>query len=220
MKTLLLLMQILTTLFAQAQVVIFDRHHFNIVNENGLMRYSAETSHNNYLNNIKNKLNDINLNMNSVILVQSMIKGSLTQVNNVLKSGLAVKQVGSITSEILKESNDMIDLARSEPYLLLFAEDNARQLKSRGLRLAFEVSDFILKEGDNVLMDFEKRDFLLRKVILELKVMRALCFSMHKSIYWAKMNGVLKTANPYRHFINRDKRLIDEITRNYKTLKN
>lgn len=220
MKILLLLMLILTTLFAQAQTVIFDRHHFNIVNENGLMRYSVETTHNNYLNNIKNKLNDINLNMNSVILVQSMIKGSLTQVNNVLKSGLAVKQVGSITAEILKESNAMIDLARSEPYLLLFAEDNARQLKSRGLKLAFEVSDFMLKEGDNVLMDFEKRDFLLRKVILELKVMRALCFSMHKSIYWAKMNGALKTANPYRYFINRDKRLIDEIIRNYKTLKN
>lgn len=203
-----------------AQVVVFDPRHFAIVNENGAVRLIAENRHNNYLKTINNRLDDINLNISSVVMVQTLIHHSLTQVNQALKSGLTVIQIGQISNEIIQESNDMIAIARSNPVLLLFAEDVARQIKSRGVNLVSEVSGFILKEGDNVLMDFEKRDALLRKVILELRVMRALCYSMSRSMYWAKMNGVLKTANPFRDFINQDTRLVNDILFNYQLLKN
>ena len=202
-----------------AQSIVFDPGHFAIVNENGLARLAAENTHNNYLNIIRNRLDDINLNISSVVMVQNLIRNSLTQVNQALKSGIAATQVVQISSEIVQESNAMIAIASSEPYLLLFSEDVARQMKSRGINLVSEVSAFVLKEGGNVLMDYEKRDALLRKVILELKVMRALCYSMGRSMYWAKMNGVLKTANPYRDFINQDTRMADDIIRNYQLLK-
>lgn len=202
-----------------AQVVVFDPRHFATVNENGAVRLVAENTNNNYLNTINNRLDDINLNITSVVMVQTLIRNSLTQVNQALKSGLTVIQIGQISNEIIQESNDMIAIAKSNPVLLLFAEDVARQMKSRGVNLVSEVSGFILKEGDNVLMDFEKRDALLRKVILELRVMRALCYSMSRSMYWAKVNGVLKTANPYRDFINQDTRLVNDILFKYSLLK-
>ncbi|MGB4398876.1 MAG: hypothetical protein WBJ10_05865 [Daejeonella sp.] len=202
-----------------AQVVVFDPRHFATVNENGAVRLVAENTNNNYLNTINNRLDDINLNITSVVMVQTLIRNSLTQVNQALKSGLTVIQIGQISNEIIQESNDMIAIAKSNPVLLLFAEDVARQMKSRGVNLVSEVSGFILKEGDNVLMDFEKRDALLRKVILELRVMRALCYSMSRSMYWAKVNGVLKTANPYRDFINQDTRLVNDILFKYNLLK-
>lgn len=207
------------TASSNAQTLVFDRGHFAIVNENGSVRLAAENTHNNYLRTINNRLDDINLNISSVVMVQNLIYNSLTQVNQALRSGIAATQIARISAEIIKESNTMISIAGSEPYLLLFAEDVARQLKSRGIKLVSEVSDFILKEGGNVLMDYEKRDALLRKVILELKVMRALCYSMGRSMYWAKMNGVLKTANPYRDYINQDTRMANDIIRNYQILK-
>lgn len=203
----------------KAQTIVFDPGHFAIVNENGLARLAAENTYNNYLNTIRNRLDDINLNISSVIMVQNLIRNSLTQVNQALKSGIAATQVVQISSDIVRESNAMIAIASSEPYLLLFAEDVARQMKSRGIKLVSEVSAFVLKEGGNVLMDYEKRDALLRKVILELKVMRALCYSMGRSMYWAKLNGILKTANPYRDFINQDTRMADDIIRSYQLLK-
>jgi hypothetical protein len=203
----------------RAQSVVFDPGHFAIVNENGAVRLAAENAHNNYLNTIRNRLDDINLNVSSVVLVQTLIHNSLTQVNQALKSGIAAAQIFQISSEIVQESNAMIAIASSEPYLLLFAEDVARQMKSRGINLVSEVSAFVLKEGSNVLMDYDKRDALLRKIILELKVMRALCYSMGRSMYWAKVNGVLKTANPYRNFVNQDARMADNIIRSYQLLK-
>lgn len=221
MKHLLLsLLLSLGLLRGVAQVVVFDPRHFATVNENGAVRLAAENAHNNYLKTINNRLEDINLNISSVVMVQTLIHHSLTQVNQALKSGLTVIRIGQISNEIIQESSDMIAIAKSNPVLLLFAEDVARQMKSRGVKLVNEVSGFILKEGDNVLMDFEKRDALLHKVILELRVMRALCYSMSRSMYWAKMNGVLKTANPFRDFINQDTRLVNDILFNYKLLKN
>ena len=64
-------------------------------------------------------------------------------------------------------------------------------------------------------MDYQKRDYLLNKISLELKVIRALIFSMHRAIYWAKINGIVKSINPYASFINTDKQKADEILRFY-----
>lgn len=210
---------LLAALNSAAQKVVFDRNHFNIVNENGAVRSAAENTHQNYLSSINNKLSDINLNISSVIMVQTLIHNSLTEVNQALRSGIALRQIGEIGNEIIYESNLMIQTAASEPYLLLFAEDVARQMKNRGIRLVNDVSSFVLKEGENVLMDYEKRDALLRKIILELRVMRALVYSMQRSMYWAKVNGILKTANPYKNFINQDTRLVNDILFKYNLLK-
>ncbi|QPH38670.1 hypothetical protein [Pedobacter endophyticus] len=196
---------------AVAQRVVFDRSHFNIVNENGAVRLAAENTYHSYLSAINNRLSDINVNLSAVVTVQSIILSSLTQVDQGLKSALAVRQIGSLVAEIAAESSEMTEMAKSDPHLLLFAEAVSRQLKDRGINLFSEVSAFVLKEGENVLMDFEKRDALLKKIALELRVIRALVFSMKKSMYWAKTNGVLRSLNPYQGFVNQDLRLGNDI---------
>lgn len=206
--------------FAQSYVtIIIDAKHLTIVNENGAVRLASEMAHNNMLGGIRGSIEDINLNLSSVVLVQRMIHRALTEVDQVLKSGQAVLHISRLVTDIAKHSEDMLTIARGEPWLVLFAEDVARHMKDRSIRLASEVSDFVLKEDGNVLMDYEKRDQLLKKIILELKVIRALVFSMQRSMFYAKINGVLKTANPYRTFINMDKQKAEEIIRNYKLLK-
>ncbi|WP_207423778.1 hypothetical protein [Desertivirga brevis] len=214
----LLLLCFLLPCLGYSQVVIYDPGHFQIVNENGVSRFSAEITHNNYLRSVNRNLDDINLNMTAVILVQNMIRNSLTQIDQALRSGLAVRQLTMIGQEILAECEQMIQVARSSPHLLLFAEEAARQLKLRAVRLAAEVAEFIQKEGDQVMMDYHKRDELLRKIILEMKVIRALCFSIHRSVYWAAARGFIRSVNPFQHFINQDRRLAEEIIRNYKRL--
>lgn len=202
-----------------AQTIIFDPGHFEIVNENGLVREAAENAHQNSLQKIKEDLDNINLNVSSVVLVQDMIHQALTTVDATLKNGIAVRQIATIISEITIQCGQITALAKDDPALLLFAQSVAEQMKTRGVNLVSEVSSFVLKEGDNVLMDYEKRDFLLRKVILELQVMRALSYSMYKTMYWAKVNGVLKTADPYKNFINQDTRTADQLMLQYKFLK-
>lgn len=213
------LVLITTAVHAQGATVISDSRHLAIVNENAAVRYAAETTHKSYLGTINQKLDDIKINISSVLLVQDMIYRSLAEVNGILRTGLTVRQIGGIASEIVRECELMVQTAKGSPHLLLFAEDVAVHMKSRGVNLAMEVSDFILKEGSGVLMDYEKRDALLHKVVLELRVMRALAFSMHRSMERAKILGMLRMLNPYEGFINRDTRLADEIIYKIKIIK-
>ncbi|MCA5006148.1 hypothetical protein [Sphingobacterium bovistauri] len=200
--------------------VILDRKHLTTVLENGAARTAAELTHNSYLGTIHDRLDDINFNVSAVVLVQDMIHRSLTEVDQALRTGLTVRQIAQISTEIVAECNAMIQTAKEDPHLLLFAEEIALQLKNRGVNLVAEVSSFVLKEGQNLLMDYSKRDQLLRKIVLELQVMRALAYSMHKSMYWAKLRGVFRTLNPYSQFINTDKRIIENIRYNINQLKN
>lgn len=215
----LIILSFALCLSAHSQRVVFDRGHFAIVNENGAVRLAAENAYGNYHSTINNRLSDININLGAVVMVQHLILSSLREVDQGLKSAIAVRQIGSLVAEITSESNGMIAMARSDPHLLLFAEDVASQVKNRGIGLFSEVSSFVLKEGENVLMDFEKRDALLKKIALELRVIRALIFSMKKSMYWAKMNGVFHSLNPYQDFINQDLRLTNDILFKSKLIK-
>lgn len=219
MNYFLFLLMVLCFKFSAGQgyvTIISDTKHLAIVNENGAARLASESTHNSMLKQINRNLDDINLNLSSLIVVQQVIYRSLYEVSNALRTGRSVRQVSSLIAEIINQSKSLVDISKNEPWLLLVAEGTANQIKQRGINLAAEVSDFVLREGKNVLMDFEKRDFLLRKIIIELKVMRALLFSMERSIYWSKINGVIKTVNPFKDFVNKDVRKADEILRNYR----
>lgn len=200
--------------------IVFDSKHLAIVNQNGAVRYAAEQTNNSYLGQINNRLNDISLNVSSLVLVQDIIHRSLTEVDQALRTGLTVQQIGRISTEIIAECNLMLHTAKDAPHLLLFAEQVAHQLKARGINLVAEVSNFVLKQGDNVLMDYSKRDQLLRKIVLELQVMRSLAYSMHRSMYWAKAAGVFRMLNPYNQFINKDKRMVEDLLFKINQLKN
>lgn len=113
-KRLILSLLFFKLLNVYSQTIIFDPGHFAIVNESGAVRLAAENTHNNYLNTIRNRLDDINLNISSVVLVQTLIHNSLTQVNQALKSGIAAAQVAHISAEIIRESNAMIVEAGTE----------------------------------------------------------------------------------------------------------
>ncbi|MDX3916993.1 MAG: hypothetical protein QHC79_25855 [Pseudosphingobacterium sp.] len=217
-KKLIIVAVILCPLSTRAQTIIFDRNHFNIVNENAGVRLGAENSHNNYLSTINNRIGDINLNVTAVVALQTMIYQSLSQVDHALRDGLTLRQIGILSADIISECSKIIQTASGDPRLLLFGEDLARQLRSRGLALVSDVSSFITKEGSDALMDFAKRDLLLKKVWLELQVMRSLAFGVHRAMYRAKINGIIRSANPFQGFINQDRMKAEEILRYYQLL--
>jgi hypothetical protein len=203
---------------ADAQRVVYDKRHFQVVNENAIARHAAELSHNHYLEKIDQYLQTINLNTGSVVAAQTIIFEGLSNVNSALKNGQAVEQMGSIIADLISYSNQMLVMARSEPYLLLFAEDFGNQMKARSTRLVTDVSGFILKEGSNVLTDFNNRDQLLRKVTQDLQLLCSLAYGAWKAMYWAKQRGTIRSLNPFQDFISQDIHHVEQIIANAKYL--
>jgi len=207
------------TLSASAQEYVFDPSYFESVTYNGVARSSAEETHNNYLGKINNNLNTINLNVASVVTAQTIIYNALANVNSALKDGIAVKNMTVTVTDMLSYLNQCLALAKTQPYLLLFAQNIEQQMQARAIALVSNVSGFVLKSGDNVLADYNARDQLLRKVTEQLEIMDSLAYGAWRAMFWAQQRGLIASINPYQSFINKDKLFVQEIIDNAKYLK-
>jgi hypothetical protein len=218
MKTLFLFFALCFMLSAKAQEYVFDPQYFASVEANQAVRSSAEETHNQYLGKINNNLNDINLNVGSVVLAQTIIYNGLAEVNSTLKDGLEVKYMATITSDMVSNLDQCLTLAKSEPYLLLFATGIEHEMQLRAISLVSDVSGYVLKEGSNVLADYNGRDQLLRKVTQDLQILDSLAYGAWRAMYWAQQRGLLASVNPWQNYINKDKLFVQQIIDNAKYL--
>jgi len=194
-----------------AQTVVFDSNHFRIVNENGAMRNSSEMMYQQSLEGIIQNTDDIEVNTASLAMLQTIIHRSLSEVNEALKDAIQVKFIGQLFQMIHTNSNEVLDMASQDPILLLFAEEYISRAKERSISLVTEVSGFILNRENNLLINHNVRDELLSKVRTELQLINGYMLTVKNSMFWAKMNGVLKGLNPYQAYINQDINLINRI---------
>lgn len=151
--------------------------------------------------------------------LQDKIYKGLSEVSAVVRNLLAIKDISEISTDIVRDVNKAMDLAGSNPVLLLFAEEGAREFKSRATALAAEVTSFVTRGGGQNLMDSGERAKLLNRIVTEMTILRGVAYGMYRSMYWAKQRGILNSLNPYAGFINIDKRIADDIIRNAKYLK-
>lgn len=151
--------------------------------------------------------------------LQDKIYKGLSEVSSVVRNLLAVKDIANISTDIVRDVNKAMDIAGSNPVLLLFAEQGAREFKTRATNLATEVTSFVTLGGRQNLMDSGERAKLLNRIVTELTILRGVAYGMYRSMYWAKQRGILNSLNPYAGFINIDKRIADDIVRNAKYLR-
>lgn len=207
----LMLVCLFGVITANAQRVVLDRGHLNIVNSNASVRLGAELGYHASLEKIRRNTDDIGINLSSVVLVQNMIHRSLTEVNEALRDAIQVKQMGYLINDIFKNSSEAVALAQGNPALMLFAEDTAQQLKMRGIKMVGDVSTFILDNKQDVMMNYNVRDELISKIVKELQIMNAMIYTIKQNMYWAKQRGLIKSLNPYNEYVNRDVQKLNEI---------
>jgi hypothetical protein len=220
MKRILILIAFLLILKdSYGQRVVFDKGHLDIINSNAATRLAGELSYHASLEQIRKNTDDIAINLASVSLVQTMIHRSLTEVNEALKDAIQVKQMAYLINDIYRYSGEAIELAKGNPELMLFAEASTQQLKYRGIKILAEVSSVVLQHKEDVLMNYNVRDELIRKVLDELRIMNALIYGIRQNMYWAKARGVIKSINPYRQYIDKDLAIMDDILRKRQMIK-
>jgi hypothetical protein len=220
MKRILILIAFLLILKdSYGQRLVFDKGHLDIVNSNAATRLAGELSYHASLEQIRKNTDDIAINLASVSLVQTMIHRSLKEVNEALKDAIQVKQMAYLINDIYRYSGEAIELAKGNPELMLFAEASTQQLKYRGIKILAEVSSVVLQQKEDVLMNYNVRDELIRKVLDELRIMNALIYGIRQNMYWAKARGVIKSINPYRQYIDKDLAIMDDILRKRQMIK-
>jgi hypothetical protein len=157
--------------------------------------------------------------LTAVNSLQKDIYKGLSEVSSIMSNLLAIKDIAEISSDIVTDVGKASSLAQSDPVLLLFAQQGATEFKTRSVALSSEVSTFVLQGGQSNLMDSGERAKLLNRIVSELSIIRGVAYGMYRTMYYAKMRGILNSLNPYSGFINIDRQIGDGIIQNSKTLK-
>jgi hypothetical protein len=151
--------------------------------------------------------------------LQNKIVQGLSQVSSVINNLTAIKEIASCGTDIVSDVEQSVTLAKSDPLLLLFAEQGARDFETRAVTLATDVSAFVLQGGTKNLMDSGERGKLLNHILSEMQILRGIAYGMNRSMYWAKMNGIFRSLNPWAEWQNEDVRIANDVLTNAKYLK-
>jgi hypothetical protein len=181
---------------------------------------------NGQLNNTNNKLDLIQKGQLAVsgqlVIVnnlQNRIYQGLSQVAAVINNLTTVKEIAQCGVDIIGDVEESVRLAKSDPILLLFAERAARDFQTRATTIAAEVSTFVLRGGTNNLMDSGERGKLLNHIADEMRILRGIAYGMSRAMYWAKINGIFRSLNPWAEWQNQDVRIANDVLTNAKYLK-
>jgi hypothetical protein len=151
--------------------------------------------------------------------LQNKIYQGLSQVASVINNLSTIKEIAECGSDIISDVESSVKLAKSDPVLLLFAEQGARDFETRATILAADVSAFVLKGGKGNLMDSGERGKLLNHIADEMRILRGIAYGMDRAMYWAKINGVFRSLNPWAEWQNQDVRIANDVLTNAKYLK-
>jgi hypothetical protein len=151
--------------------------------------------------------------------MQNKIYQGLSQIASVINNLSTIKDIADCGSDIVRDVEASVNEAKSDPVLLLFAEQGARDFETRAATLAAEVSAFVLKGGKTNLMDSGERGKLLNHIAQEMRILRGIAYGMNRSMYWAKINGVFRSLNPWSEWKNQDVRIANDVLTNAKFLK-
>ncbi|MCM0059559.1 MAG: hypothetical protein NBV57_01770 [Algoriphagus sp.] len=157
-------------------------------------------------------------NLTIVNTMQDKIYKGLSEVSSILTNLSNVQEIARIATGISSDLSQVIDLAGENPALLLFAERNATLFQQRATSLALEVSSFVLKGGENNLMDAGERSKLINQILTEMVILRSYSYGMYRAMHFAQMKGFVRALNPFQGYINVDIQFAQDIARKAKTL--
>ena len=221
MKTILLFLILLPILIfkaAFAQEIVVDPATSAAIAVNSAVINGQLNTTNNNLSAIQKGQLAVTGQLVIVNDLQNKIYTGLSQVASVINNLTSIKEIANCGTDIVNDVGQAITIAKSDPVLLLFAEEGAREFQTRAVTLAADVSAFVLKGGSN-LMDAGERGKLLNHIESEMQILRGIAYGMGRAMYWAKMRGIWASLNPWAEWKNMDVQIANDVLNNAKYLK-
>jgi hypothetical protein len=210
MKRILILLLCLTVKAAFAQELVVDPTTSAAVAINSAVINGQLNTTNNNLSLIQKGQLAVTGQLVIVNKLQNDIYTGLSQVASVINNLTSIKEIAQCGSDIVSDVGQAAMLAKSNPVLLLFAEQGAREFETRAVTLAADVSAFVLKGGNN-LMDAGERGKLLNHIQTEMQILRGIAYGMQRAMYWAKMRGLWNALNPWATWQNMDVQIANQV---------
>jgi hypothetical protein len=200
---------------AQFYEIIFDLEAVANIGINHGVQGAALSAIEGDFKEIRGHNENIALKLGQVYLSRDKLYESLKDVKAIKSNCRDIETISKIISDIGSYQQQMLEYASDDPILIAFVAKTELELLSKTLDL-FSFVEVTLNSDDFNLMDNAQRLDLLKSIILDLRVMRGIAYSVCRIMKSAKRNGILYALVPGAFgFPDNGSKIKDEILKKY-----
>ena len=172
------------------------------------------------IENLKDKINKTQI-ATTVVLgeidkVQNKIYNGLSKVSSAVSDLYKIKYCYNSLQNIIKYEAMMLQEAKKNPIALGWAYKNQKYMYERALLAYSNIAGYILKSGNQALMDAGQRTQLIYNIHSELQVIEAYAIGSYFAVKRVVQVGVIQSLNPFKGYIDTDRRAVQDILRRVK----
>ena len=164
--------------------------------------------------------NDINNKTTQVIAIQEYIFQQLKNVNSALTQSKKLIYLYEYLGKIASNSNKMLDLSTEHPEYAVLVSKYYAAIGKELVKLRQEITQDILNENKDFLMDAMDREMLIEKVFTRVRNIHGNILYIILQLENAKKIPYLYQVPVLKNYINVDKAIVGSIIQKYKYLFN
>ena len=164
--------------------------------------------------------NDIKNKTAQVIAIQEYIYQQLKNVNSALTQSKKLMYLYQYLGKIVTNSNKMLDLSAQHPEYAVLVSKYYIEIGKQVLKLQQEVSQDILNENKDFLMDASDREMLIEKVFTRVRNINGNILYIILRLENAKKIPYLYQVPVLRNYLSIDKAIVVDIITKYKYIFN
>ncbi|MPT32507.1 MAG: hypothetical protein E2600_12770 [Chryseobacterium sp.] len=201
------------------QIVINDKLLTQITVNHGV-RLASEQAFLDSYEKQRELYDDINNKTMQVIAIQEYIYQQLKNVNAALTQSKKLIYLYQYLGKIINNSNKMMDLSAQHPEYVALVSKYYVEIGKQIVKLQQEVTQDILNEDKDFLMDSMDREMLIEKVFTRVRNIHGNVLYIILRLETAKKIPYLYQVPVLRNYINIDRSIVGDIIQKYKYIFN
>lgn len=201
------------------QIVINDQLLAQITKDHAVRLTSEQLFLDSYEK--QNKLyNEIKTKTAQVIAIQEYIYQQLKNVNSALTQSKKLIYLYEYLGKVVTNSNKMLDLSLQHPEYAVLVSKYYAAIGTQLIKLRQELSQDILNENKDFLMDAMDREMLIEKVFTRVRNINGNILYIMLRLENAKKIPYLYQVPVLKNYLNTDKAIVADIIRKYNNVFN
>ena len=207
------------TFIHSQQIVINDKLLMQLTKDHAVRMTSEQSFLNSYEK--QNELyDDIKNKTAQVIAIQEYIYQQLKNVNSALTQSKKLIYLYQYLGKIVTNSNKMLDLSAQHPEYTVLVSKYYAEIGKQTMKLKQEVTQDILNENKDFLMDASDREMLIEKVFTRVRNINGNILYIILRLENAKKIPYLYQIPILRNYVNIDRAIVGDIITKYKYIFN
>lgn len=203
----------------KSQQVVINEKLLAQLTKNQAVRLSSDKLFFNSYEKQKQLYDDIKGKITQVVAIQQYIYDKLTNVNLAIKQGKQLQYLYQYFGEIAQNSGEMLSLSSKNPEYAILLSKYYVFITDEGLKLKKEVTEEILRESNDFLMDPYDREILLRKIFDRARLINGTILYINLVLKNAKQTPYIYQIPVLSNYVNLDKMIVKDIIMKYGILK-